>query len=93
MQLDVSGAQTTLDFFPGRPVRHVDLDEHLLHGLVPGAPGGLAGDHTAPLLEVHRHAAASHRLTARLTSANSPANGEVMLTVCYAVNLYCSLTD
>lgn len=70
VQLDVSGSQTTLDFFTGRPMRHIDFDEDLLHGLVPGPPGGLAGDNTALLLEVHRHAAASHRLTARLTSAN-----------------------
>lgn len=59
-----------LDLFSRRPMRHVDLDEDLLHGLVPGPPGCLAGDDPAPLLKVHRHAAASHRLTARLTAAN-----------------------
>ncbi|XP_035859149.1 gamma-aminobutyric acid receptor subunit alpha-6a isoform X1 [Sander lucioperca] len=49
-----------LDLFTRRPMRHIDFDKNFLHGLIPGAPGRLAGDNAAPLLEVHRHAAASH---------------------------------
>lgn len=52
-QLYVSGSQMALDLFGGGSVRHIDFDEDLLHGLVPGTPGGLTRDHTAPLLEVH----------------------------------------
>lgn len=78
-----------LDFFGRRPMRHVHFYEDLLHGLVPGAPGGLAGHDAAPLLEVNRHAAASHRLTGRLTSANSPASRQVTQTVWLSLNLYC----
>lgn len=63
-QLDEPGSQLALDLFARCSVRHVDLDEDLLHGLVPAAPGGLAGDHPAPLLEVHWHAAVP--LAARL---------------------------
>lgn len=70
-QLDISGPQLTLDLFGSRPVRHVDFDEDLLHGLVPGAPRRLAGDDAAPLLEVHGHGgAAARRLTGRLSSAD-----------------------
>lgn len=70
VQLDVPGSQMALDFFSRRPVRDIDFDKNLLHGLVPGAPRCFAGHDTAPLFEVHRHAAASHRLTGRLASAN-----------------------
>lgn len=69
-QLDVSGPQVTLDLFSSGPVRHVDFNEDLIHGLVPRAPWRLAGDDTAPLLEVYRHATAARRLTDRLTSAD-----------------------
>uniref|UniRef100_A0A8C6LHY9 Gamma-aminobutyric acid type A receptor subunit alpha6a n=1 Tax=Nothobranchius furzeri TaxID=105023 RepID=A0A8C6LHY9_NOTFU len=44
-------------------LRHGDFDVDLLHGLVPGAPGGLAGDDAAPLLKVYRHGETSHRPT------------------------------
>lgn len=50
-----------LDLFGGGSVRDIDFDEDLLHGLVPGTPGGLTGNNTAPLLEVHWHAAVSDR--------------------------------
>lgn len=53
MKLYFSRPQMALDLFSRRPMRHVDFDENLLHSLVPGAPGRLAGDHTAPLLKVH----------------------------------------
>lgn len=62
VQSNVSGSQLALDLFGRRPLRHVDFNEHLLHGLVPGAPGGPAGDHPAPLFEVRRHEAAASRL-------------------------------
>lgn len=57
-----------LDLFGRRPVRHVDFDEDLLHGLVPGPPGGLAGDDTASFLEVNRHASANVSLTYSVSS-------------------------
>lgn len=63
-QLNIFGSQAALDFFGGRPVRHINFDKNLLHGLVPGSPGRLAGDNTAPLLKVHRHAAVLLWLTA-----------------------------
>lgn len=69
MQFDVPGSQMTLDFLTGRPIGHIDFDENLLHGLVPGAPRRLAGDNAAALLEVHRHAAAPRRLTGRLAQS------------------------
>lgn len=52
-QLYKPGSQVALDLFARCSVRHTDFDKDLLHGLVPGTPGGLTGDHTAPLLEVH----------------------------------------
>lgn len=64
VQSNVSGSQLALDLFGRRPLRHVDFNEHLLHGLVPGAPGGPAGDHPAPLFEVRRHEAAAAASTA-----------------------------
>lgn len=64
-QLYEPGSQMALDLFARCSARHVDFDKDLLHGLVPGTPGGLTGDHTAPLLEVHRHVAVP--LAGRLT--------------------------
>lgn len=56
-QFDEPGSQLALDLLARCSVRHVNFDEDLFHGLVPETPRCLTGDHTAPLFEVHWHAA------------------------------------
>lgn len=51
-----------------RTRRHLHLDEHLLQGLVPAAPGRPAGHHPAPLLERSRHVTEGTRTTRSATT-------------------------